>query len=339
MHLWVANSTARPLHSVYPHLRQSQPIHNPAHPPTPTKQTSDPTPIRATSKKPCHPETMPRPISEAQRAACQQNAQNSTGPRTATGKAKTRLNAYKHGLTAKLPLLPFESAEDFAALKDGFEADFAPQNTYQKFLTHQLATHAWRILRSQQVEIGLQQLLLKQIVHRLESQGHTTQKALAENPYAGLALTLQPQKNDPHNHLHRNLFRYSSQIQSDFHRTQRALKDALKQEESTTPGFVSSPQTPCAPSSLRPPFAHPPHNESSDDGCRNGLQAGRLWSNRRLFTNLPGATSAITAGYAILKRFAESCVSTLSPGASGANLKPKAGKPGKLRGFCYVRSS
>ena len=130
---------------------------------------------------------MPRPISEAQRAACQQNAQNSTGPRTETGKAKTRLNAYKHGLTAKLPLLPFESAEDFQALKQGFETDFAPQSTYQRFLTQQLATHAWRILRSQQVEIGLQEMLLKQVIHSLEKQGYNADKAMRDNPYAGLA--------------------------------------------------------------------------------------------------------------------------------------------------------
>ncbi len=121
----------------------------------------------------------------------------STGPRTASGKAKSRLNAYKHGLTAKLPLLPFEDAADFQALKDGFEADFAPRNTYQKFLTHQLATHAWRILRSQQVEVGLQEMLLKQTIRQLESQGYSADQALQQNPYAGLSLTLQPQKNDP----------------------------------------------------------------------------------------------------------------------------------------------
>ena len=188
---------------------------------------------------------MANPISEAQRAACQQNAQNSTGPRTATGKAKSRLNAYKHGLTAKLPLLPFEDESDFQALKDGFEADFAPRNTYQKFLTNQLATHAWRILRSQQVEVGLQEMLLKQTIHQLETQGYSTENALKKNPYAGLALTLEPQKNDPHNHLHRNLFRYTRDIQSAFERTRKALAEALKQPansiESTTPGFVPSP--------------------------------------------------------------------------------------------------
>ena len=212
---------------------------------------------------------MPRPLTAAQLAACQQNAQKSTGPRTETGKAKTRLNAVKHGLTAKLPVLPFESAEDFAALNDGFEADFAPQNTYQKFLTNQLATHAWRILRSQQVEIGLQEMLLKQVVSDLEKQGHSAEKAMRENPYAGLALTLQPQKNDPHNHLHRNLFRYSSQIQSDFHRTQRALKDALKQKESTTPGFVSSPHPEPNPDTVPPPVIQSPPCAPSSTAAAN----------------------------------------------------------------------
>ena len=193
---------------------------------------------------------MARPISDKQRLAYQRNAQHSTGPRTPAGKLNSRLNAVKHGLTAKLPLLPFESETDFAQLRDGFLQDFAPRNTYQQFLATQLATQAWRILRSQQVEIGLQELLLKQTIHDLESQGHKTEKVLAETPFAGLALTFAPQKNDPHNHLHRNFFRYSRDIQSCFHRTHQALFQALKQPvepekslESTTPGFVSSPVT------------------------------------------------------------------------------------------------
>jgi len=164
---------------------------------------------------------MARPISEAQRQACQQNAKHSTGPRTAAGKSQARLNAVKHGLTAKLPVLPFEDPAEFQALKQGFLQDFAPQTTYQTFLVTQLATHAWRILRSQQVEIGLHEVLLKKVIHDLHRQGHDTQKALAQNPYAGLALTLEP--TDPRNHLLLNFFRYTRQIQADFERTRKAL--------------------------------------------------------------------------------------------------------------------
>ena len=121
---------------------------------------------------------MARPISDKQRLAYQRNAQHSTGPRTPAGKLNSRLNAVKHGLTAKLPLLPFESETDFAQLRDGFLQDFAPRNTYERFLTTQLATQAWRILRSQQVETGLHELLLKKTIHDLESQGHKTDKVL-----------------------------------------------------------------------------------------------------------------------------------------------------------------
>ncbi len=177
---------------------------------------------------------MARPISAAQRAAYQRNAQKSTGPLTPSGKANSRLNAVKNGLTAKLSVLSFESAADFEALRDGFLQDFAPQTTYQRYLVTQLATHAWRTL----------------------------------------ALTLAPHPGDPHNHLLRNYFRYSRDIQANFHRTRQALAQASKIEptpvekavESTTPGFVSSPLKPEGAKrkaqSSHPPPLRPPKNSA-----------------------------------------------------------------------------
>ncbi len=58
-------------------------------------------------------------------AVNRRNAEKSTGPRTAEGKAKTRLNL-KHGLTAETILLPFESQHDFRFFRNRapIEQDF-----------------------------------------------------------------------------------------------------------------------------------------------------------------------------------------------------------------------
>ncbi|MBY0504818.1 MAG: hypothetical protein K2X03_12970 [Bryobacteraceae bacterium] len=171
---------------------------------------------------------MPRPITEAQRAACQRNAQMSTGPRTEEGKSRARLNAVKHGLTAKLPVLPFENEADFIELRDGFLQDFAPRNTYEKFLVTQLATQAWRMLRCQQIEVGLHTLMMKQTLHDLRSRGLNPDKALAETPFTGLAGTLEEKQ------IHHTFFRYQNEVNRSFERARKAV-------ESTTRRSVSSP--------------------------------------------------------------------------------------------------
>jgi hypothetical protein len=53
--------------------------------------------------------------SSRKRAANQQNAQRSTGPRTPRGKAQSQLNALKHGLAIPAAALP-EFAPDVAHL-------------------------------------------------------------------------------------------------------------------------------------------------------------------------------------------------------------------------------
>ena len=56
-------------------------------------------------------------VSDRQMEANKQNAQRSTGPCTADGKARVALNALKHGLTGKQIVLPDEDPEDFDAFK------------------------------------------------------------------------------------------------------------------------------------------------------------------------------------------------------------------------------
>src|SRR5258708_14254329 len=78
---------------------------------------------------------------EANRA----NAQLSTGPRTAEGKAKSSLNAIQHGLTATHLLIPTESADDFEAHAASLRAHFAPADALRSLLVDQLLAPAWRL--------------------------------------------------------------------------------------------------------------------------------------------------------------------------------------------------
>jgi hypothetical protein len=80
---------------------------------------------------------------EANRA----NARRSTGPKTPSGKARSSMNACKHGLTAKEIVIWDEDPAEFEALCAGLTADFAPQTTFERELVDRLAGLLWRLRR------------------------------------------------------------------------------------------------------------------------------------------------------------------------------------------------
>jgi hypothetical protein len=89
---------------------------------------------------------------EKQIAANHRNAQSSTGPRTPEGKARSSLNAVKHGLTAAQILIPSESADDFESHAASFRDRFAPVDSVESFLVDQMIVAAWRLRRTRFLE-------------------------------------------------------------------------------------------------------------------------------------------------------------------------------------------
>jgi len=80
------------------------------------------------------------------------------GSRTSLGKKRSRLNAIKHGLSAKTVLLEGESSEEFNALLEGFRRDFPPLGMVEEVLVYNLAALQWRrrrVWRAEQAEIQL----------------------------------------------------------------------------------------------------------------------------------------------------------------------------------------
>jgi hypothetical protein len=80
---------------------------------------------------------------EANRA----NAKNSTGPRSRAGKARSRLNSRKHGLTAKTLITVGECADDFDQLRAELIDEHEPQSSLECELVERLAGILWRLRR------------------------------------------------------------------------------------------------------------------------------------------------------------------------------------------------
>ncbi len=82
-----------------------------------------------------------------QTKANRRNAQKSTGPRTDDGKKASRMNALKHGLSAKQIVIPGENPEEFRILHQRLMDDYAPQTTLEEQLIDLIAGDIWRLKR------------------------------------------------------------------------------------------------------------------------------------------------------------------------------------------------
>ena len=68
------------------------------------------------------------------------NAQLSTGPKTAAGKRKSRMNAVKHGLSAQTIVVGDEDPAEFEVLRENLEQDFQPETYLERELLQRLST-------------------------------------------------------------------------------------------------------------------------------------------------------------------------------------------------------
>ena len=90
-----------------------------------------------------------------QQEASRANAQKSTGPRTAAGKAQSRFNALKHGIFAVHQIMFDEKPEDLAELSAEYHEHHNPTDSDQRFLVDTLVHNEWRLRRMRRVEADL----------------------------------------------------------------------------------------------------------------------------------------------------------------------------------------
>jgi len=88
----------------------------------------------------------PSTLSESRLAANRENAQKSTGPATPEGKAKSSLNAVKHGLTGATVLFTNpDDAKNYARHVADYQYQFQPVGPEERALVQSIADIRWRL--------------------------------------------------------------------------------------------------------------------------------------------------------------------------------------------------
>jgi len=135
--------------------------------------------------------------SAAQIDANRLNAQHSTGPRTGEGKALSRQNALKHGLTAKHFIVRDDERDEFAALTESLIEELTPCSPLTWHLFSQLLHAAWNMHR----------------VHRIEAELFTG--------------NIDPLADEAHRHQLELLMRYHSRFERSYYRALRQYREYL----------------------------------------------------------------------------------------------------------------
>jgi len=92
-------------------------------------------------------------------SANRKNAQLSTGPKTELGKAKSALNAVKHGIFTKecLKNISDEELRDYETLKFGILESLKPKDQMQAIVCDKIAIDTWRLRKVLAFEQGASQ--------------------------------------------------------------------------------------------------------------------------------------------------------------------------------------
>ncbi|HTC25125.1 MAG TPA: hypothetical protein VK688_12220 [Gemmatimonadales bacterium] len=91
-------------------------------------------------------------MSEKKWLANRQNAQKSTGPRTADGKRAASQNAVTHDLLSREVLLPDEDGDVLSTLRTELFAELAPAGALETFWVDEAVACVWKLRRINRLE-------------------------------------------------------------------------------------------------------------------------------------------------------------------------------------------
>jgi hypothetical protein len=183
--------------------------------------------------------------SQKQIDANRRNALKSTGPKSEEGKARSSMNALRHGLTAAQAVLPHENEDDYEKLREGMLESYAPEDSAEQAVVEELVNAYWRLQR----------------LHRVETQYWDNVGGSYNRGDQGIAEALLQ---TPDRQM-RNFFRYYAQVERSYYKALAAANQIKRERRDRKPlkaiaataqnGFVSQPEEEPQPATTRDPSA------------------------------------------------------------------------------------
>ena len=222
---------------------------------------------------------------EAQTNANRENAQKSTGPKSAEGKDASSRNGLKHGLCANKHILPGEDPEDFLFRLQDLLDRFRPVGPGEEALVLRIAAGQWRLDRAFPMEAGIYRDRVHDVAQKEEfrQQQYTTKKGYAEQD--GKPVPPPPTPPDEGDLQARafnvdcegpnsftKLARYESSIERSIDRCLRQLK-AFQAARSTPDPSPEGPQKPSDPAPEAPSTPSKPADYEANPKNEGGAQS------------------------------------------------------------------
>lgn len=197
--------------------------------------------------------------SDASRA----NGARSQGPVTPEGKARSSVNAMRHGLSSKKVVIAGESSEDYQALLDSYIEEFQPHSGFEAELVHTMAASRWRLRRLTAIESSIFEM---ELIRRRKDIDTQFTETIIENRIAFIFQKLADYSNTP-----AMLLRYEGTLTRTHDRAFKQLlalqarrrKPELTQPRSsaeTTPGDSESHALPAE-------SQHPSATDDTESAC------------------------------------------------------------------------
>jgi hypothetical protein len=108
------------------------------------------------------------------------NAKHSTGPRTAAGKQRSSLNAWRHGLTGQVIVLPAEDQAAYQRHLKRFVDLFQPKTVLEEELVQTLGDCRWRLNRIAAMENNFVTLAAEEQLDSIHTNEPLAASALAQ---------------------------------------------------------------------------------------------------------------------------------------------------------------